>query len=679
AGTATALTSVPDPSVFGQVKTLTATVAAVAPGAGTPTGTVSFFDGATLLGTSSLSGGVATLSVSSLGAGSHSLTAVYNGDANFTGSTSPVDTQTVTKASTATALTSVPDPSVFGQVKTLTATVAAVAPGAGTPTGTVSFFDGATLLGTSSLSGGVATLSVSSLGAGSHSLTAVYNGSGNFNISTSPVDTQTVTKASTTTTASSSPNPSVFGQPVTLTATVVAVAPGSGTPTGTVTFFIGGVPQAPATLSGGVATLTVSNLPVGTRSIQATYNGDSNFTTSTSTTFSQTVIKANSSTALTSAPDPSVFGQAKTLTATVAAVAPGAGTPTGTVSFFDGATLLGTSSLSGGVATFATSTLAIGTHSLTAVYNGSGNFNISTSPVDTQTVTKASTATALTSVPDPSVFGQVKTLTATVAAVAPGAGTPTGTVSFFDGATLLGTSSLSGGVATLSVSSLGAGSHSLTAVYNGSGNFNISTSPVDTQTVTKASTTTTASSSPNPSVFGQPVTLTATVVAVAPGSGTPTGTVTFFIGGIPQAPATLSGGVATLTVSNLPVGTRSIRATYNGDSNFTTSTSTTFSQTVIKANSSTALTSAPDPSVFGQVKTLTATVTAVAPGAGTPTGTVSFFDGATLLGTTALSGGVATFATSTLAIGTHSLTAVYNGSGNFNISTSPVDTQTVTP
>ncbi|MFF9652424.1 Ig-like domain-containing protein, partial [Streptomyces sp. NPDC014622] len=54
-------------------------------------------------------------------------------------------------------------------------------------------------------------------------------------------------------------------------------------------------------------------------------------------------------------------------------------------------------------------------------------------------------------------------------------------------------------------------------------------------------------------------------------------------------------------------------------------------------------------------------------------------DGATLLGTTSLSGGVATFTTSTLAIGTHSLTATYNGSGNFNTSTSPVDTQTVTP
>jgi hypothetical protein len=82
-----------------------------------------------------------------------------------------------------------------------------------------------------------------------------------------------------------------------------------------------------------------------------------------------------------------VFGQAKTLTATVAAVPPGAGTPTGTVSFFDGATLLGTGTLAGGIATLTTSTLAVGSHSLTAVYNGSSNFTGSTSPVDTQTVT----------------------------------------------------------------------------------------------------------------------------------------------------------------------------------------------------------------------------------------------------------------------------------------------------
>ncbi|KJY40399.1 hypothetical protein VR41_15060, partial [Streptomyces sp. NRRL B-1568] len=84
--------------------------------------------------------------------------ATYNGDANFVGSTSPVDTQTVIQAATTTVLVSLPDPSVFGEAKTLTATVTATAPGAGTPTGTVDFFDGATLLGTGTLNSGVATL-----------------------------------------------------------------------------------------------------------------------------------------------------------------------------------------------------------------------------------------------------------------------------------------------------------------------------------------------------------------------------------------------------------------------------------------------------------------------------------------------------------------------------------------
>ncbi|KJY40531.1 hypothetical protein VR41_14920, partial [Streptomyces sp. NRRL B-1568] len=103
-------------------KVLTATVTVTAPGVGTPTGTVSFFDGAALLGSAPLVGGVATLSDSTLSVGAHSLTATYSGDTNFAGSTSPVDTQTVNQASTSTALVSLPDPSVFGEPKVLTAT-----------------------------------------------------------------------------------------------------------------------------------------------------------------------------------------------------------------------------------------------------------------------------------------------------------------------------------------------------------------------------------------------------------------------------------------------------------------------------------------------------------------------------------------------------------------------------
>src|SRR5439155_5855181 len=104
------------------------------------------------------------------------------------------------------------------QSVTFTATVSAVAPGAGTATGTVTFKDGATTLGTGSLSSGQATFTTTSLAAASHSITAVYNGDGNFITSTSSVLTQTVNKANSTATVAASANPSVLGQPVIFTA-----------------------------------------------------------------------------------------------------------------------------------------------------------------------------------------------------------------------------------------------------------------------------------------------------------------------------------------------------------------------------------------------------------------------------------------------------------------------------
>src|SRR5439155_7590842 len=238
------VTSSVNPCVFGQSVTFTAGVTA-ASGSITPTGTVTFKDGVTTLGTGTLDGsGQATFTTSSLTVPSHSITAVYGGDSNYNTSTSTALSQTVNKANTTTAVTSSPNPSVFGQSVTFTATVSAVAPGAGSPTGTVTFKDGATTLGTGTLSGGQATFSASSLSAGGHAtITAVYGGDANFNTSTSPNFTQTVNKADTTTTVNSSAAPSVFGQSVTFTATVTAVAPGAGTPAGTVTFTIDGTPQ----------------------------------------------------------------------------------------------------------------------------------------------------------------------------------------------------------------------------------------------------------------------------------------------------------------------------------------------------------------------------------------------------------------------------------------------------
>jgi hypothetical protein len=383
----------------------------------------------------------------------------------------------------------------------------------------------------------------------------------------------------TTTALTSSTNPSDFGQSVTFTATVTS---SSGNPTGTVTFFDGSTNLGSAILTSGTATLSIASLAVGPNSITAEYSGDSSFITSTSSAVTQTVNQANTTTALTSSANPSAFGQTVTFTATVAAVSPGAGTATGTVSFFDGTTLLGSGTLSNGSATLSTSSLPVGSSfSITAVYNAEDtNFLTSTSSAVNQVVNQASTTTALTSSTNPSVFGQSVTFTATVSAVSPGAGTATGTVSFFDGTTLLGTGTLTAGTATLSIASLAVGLNSITAVYNADVNFLTSTSSVVTQTVNQASTTTALTSSTNPSVFGQSVTFTATVSAVSPSAGTATGTVSFFDGATLLGTGTLTLGTATLSISSLAVGSNSITAVYSGDLSFVTSTSFVVSQTV---------------------------------------------------------------------------------------------------
>jgi hypothetical protein len=677
----TTLGSSANPSVAGQSVTFTATVSPVAPGSGTPTGTVTFKDGTTSLITNALSGGQATFTTSTLSVSAHSITAVYNGDASFNTSTnSPALTQTVNKAGTTTAVASSANPSVSGQSVTFTATVTAVAPGTGTPTGTVTFKDGATALVTNALSAGQATFATSTLSVAAHAITAVYNADANFSGSTnSPALTQTVNQADTSVTLSSSTNTSVFGQPVIFTANVSAVAPGGGTPTGTVTFRDGATPLSTNNLSAGQVSYTNAALSVGAHSITATYNGDVNFNTNSSGVVTQTVNQAATTTTLASSANPSVFGQSVTFTATVNAVAPGAGTRTGTVTFKEGATTLGTGTLSSGQATFVTSALSVGAHTITAIYGGDANFTGSDntgSPL-TQTVNPANTTTTLASSANPSVSGQSVTFTATVSAVAPGAGTPTGTVTFKDGAATLGTGSLSSGQATFTTTSLSVASHSITAVYGADVNFNTSTSATLTQTVNKDASAVALASSANPSVFGQSVIFTAIVSAVAPGTGTPTGTVMFKDGATALATNALSAGQATFAISSLAVSAHSITAVYNGDANFSTNTSSALSQTVNKAGTTVGLSSSTNSAVFGQPVIFTAIINPAGPGAGTPTGTVTFKDGATSLSTNTLSGGQVNYTNASLSVAAHSITAIYNGDGNFTTNTSSVLTQTI--
>ena len=388
----------------------------------------------------------------------------------------------VAPSPTTTGLTATPNPSQFGQSVTFTATVTS---GAGTPTGTVSFKASGKTFITQTLSGGVATASVAAFSVGAKTdITAVYEGNPDFATSTSAAVILNVNKGATTTALTAGPIPPCSASPVTFTATVAATAPADGTPTGTVSFKISGTTFITQTLSGGVATVSVAAFSVGARTITAVYEGDSSFATSTSGAVVLNVNKGATTTAVTAAPNPSVFGQTVTFTATVAATAPAAGIPTGTVTFKDGATTLGTGTLSGTSASFTTSTLSVGAHTITAVYDGDGSFNPSTSPPLTQTVNKGATTTAVTAAPNPSVFGQSVTLTATVAVTAPAAGTLTGTVTFKDGATTLGSGPVSGTTATFATSALTVGSHSITATYDGSASFNTSTSTAITLQVT---------------------------------------------------------------------------------------------------------------------------------------------------------------------------------------------------
>ncbi len=291
-GTTTALGSSLSNSIFGQSITFTATV--TPQGAGVPTGVVTFKDGTTTLGTGTLdASGIASFNSAALSAGAHSITAVYAGDGAFAASTSAALAQQVNQASTTATVNSAPNPTTFGQAVSISATVVTVAPGAGTPTGSVTFFDGATSLGSGTLNAsGVATISTSALSTGSHSITAVYAGSTNQTGSTSAALSHIVNQANTTTTVTSTANPAGVGQAISFVATVAAVAPGAGTRTGTVQFILDGANfGSPVTLvNGSASSASINSLAIGSHTVSAVYSGDINFAGGTSAALSQSVV-----------------------------------------------------------------------------------------------------------------------------------------------------------------------------------------------------------------------------------------------------------------------------------------------------------------------------------------------------------------------------------------------------
>jgi hypothetical protein len=616
--TITATPQVTGNAAVGQQLTIT-TVVSGPSGSGTPTGFVSFSDGTTPIGQIALDGkGNATLPNVSFGsAGTHFIFANYLGDTTFAPSSSSSFALALCPSSPVVGVTPSVTSPVYGQPVILTGTVSTNS--ATPPPGTIDFFaDGQSLTGDMplTLSNGSAQYglaSTSPLVAGAHTLIATYYcATGTTGISSSPVSLIINSDSSTT-------NLSVSGaNGLTLTAVVLPVSPGYGIPTGSVQFMSGSTPIGQAVAldsSSGVATATLTATATG--SVVAEYSGDGNFTSSNSAPVN--VMAVSTSLTLTSSENPASFGDKITFTATVTNIT-GSNTPTGTIAFMDGTTSLGTAVTvsSTGQAQFSTAKLTSGSHTITASFNPTGLFQAVQASIG-QYVAPApnggggggfgpGSTIAAAAAPASAVYGQTVTLTTTVTPTGTGnPPTPTGQVTYQNGTTVLGTAPVGQGLA---LSSLSPGTYNVTASYAGDTVYSAAQVPISF-VMAQASTQTTFT--PTLNQTGQ-ATLTATVTVVAPGAGNPTGSVQFqdaSENNLTITSAALAGGTATAIV-DANIATHQIIAVYNGDPNFSGSSSASQLQLVSTAANIT-FSFAPDEAVSAyHVTNLTGDTTAPA-------------------------------------------------------------------
>jgi hypothetical protein len=687
----TKLTVSPTTPMVGQSVTLTATVTAAALST-KPGGTVAFKDGATTLGTASLVNGSASFTWANPAAGSHTLTAVYGGGGSVQGRTSATVTVTVNKWKTqlATPWLSNTKPT-SGTPVTLYASLNFPTSGTtATPGGTITFKDGNTVLGRMPLNPhGRTDLAISGLSAGTHSISEIYSGDARFAGATSAALSLTVVPSKVTPKLSmpyASNARLTVGTAVTISVSFTAPSGTTATPTGTVTFKDWSKVLNSVTLnSRGATQLTVSSLSAGTHSITATYTGDAHFNAVTSAALNLSVaskVTSKLSTPYASNAHPTA-GTAVTISVSFTAPSGTTATPTGTVAFKDGSTVLGSVALnSRGATQLTVSGLSAGTHSITAIYTGDAHFNAISSTTLSLTVAPKKVTPRVSS---PS-FSNAHPSAGTRVTISVGLTVPTGTkatpggsVTFKDGSTFLGTVSLtSRGQASITISNLAAGSHSIVAVYGGDGHFNAVTSSASL-TVNKPAPVKTAVqlSAPGVSVSqptaSRPVTFVVSYSLSSTSAFTPGGTVTFKDGSTVLGTVPLNAfGQTTLSVSGLTAGTHSITAVYSGDAHFLGASSSATSVTVrpvsdgkapVRVSIATVGTINSDQSILFQI--------VVTSSAGTPNGWVAIEEGSHVWGRVQLDiHGKAALAIGTgMSRGTHTVTAVYEGTAVFDSGT----------
>jgi hypothetical protein len=266
----------------------------------------------------------------------------------------------------------------------------------------------------------------------------------------------------------------IFGQTITLSPTFKSTAPGSVPFTGVATLVDSDSDVlGTATLTaGGQARFVLTGIAPGTYLSSVSYPGDPNHTAYTSSTFTLTVNQAGTRTSLTASASTLVFGQPLTLTADVSSTYAPNVVRTGSVSFYDGLTLLQTVPLDGSsMASLTLTPATLGKQTFKAVYSGDGNFVVSTSSGLVRSVNKDRTMIALTpSQVSPIALNQTFNLDVQLSLLAPGAADLTGDlVTIKDNGKILTTLTLnSGGAATLpGLSYTAVGMHSLTVIFAG--------------------------------------------------------------------------------------------------------------------------------------------------------------------------------------------------------------------
>jgi subtilase family serine protease len=373
----------------GVASPVTATLTLNNPGNTQPTGLVTLSLDGVAVGSTSVSGTTAVFSVTVPSAGTHTLQAVYAGDTNYSGSTSPQVTISASKSTTnATVIPATTTPGVGSALK-VTANLTASSYGTAFPTGTFTFTldgnaDGVQNVVSGSTSTASTTVTIPT--SGPHNLQVLYSGDANYASSISPIVTVNAGQAASVTTLTATPATLTANTTETLTATLAPATPVAGatnTFTGTISFYDEGTTllgQATVVDNGA----TISSVPLKTgvaHSVTAVYSGDGNWLGSTSTALSLTGTNtAPVTVALTSNYSSAQPGAALVLTAIVSpTVAPGStgeANPTGSVTFYQGTTVIGTSTLSAvansdtSKATLTTQALPSGQDQISAVYQG---------------------------------------------------------------------------------------------------------------------------------------------------------------------------------------------------------------------------------------------------------------------------------------------------------------------